>query len=87
MNEYTYGTSNAVATRFPAGKPANNQYQQRIAPMLQTVQEASQQLRIGRPDASTSLRQDQELHCLRDSKYLYKHEIGLVQQLTAEEVV
>ncbi len=87
MNEQTHGTSGAVATRLPAGKQANDQYQQRIVPLLQTVQEASQQLKIGRPDASTSLRQDQELHCLRDSKYLYKHEIGLVQQLSAEEVV
>src|SRR5213592_607193 len=87
MNEQTHGTSSAVATRLPAGKQANDQYKQRVVPILQTVQEASQQLKIGRPDASTSLRQDQELHCLRDSKYLYKHEIGLVQQLSAEEVV
>ena len=87
MNEQTHGTSGAVATRLPAGKQANDQYKQRVVPILQTVQGASQQLKIGRPDASTSLRQDQELHCLRDSKYLYKHEIGLVQQLSAEEVV
>lgn len=42
---------------------------------------------IGRPDESTSLCTDQELFCLRDSKYLYKHEIGRVQQLSSEEVV
>src|SRR5260370_41088106 len=44
-------------------------------------------LHVGKPDDNTSLRQDQEIHCLRDSKYLYKHEIGRVQQLSAEEVV
>ena len=38
-------------------------------------------------DASTSTRTYQELYCLRDSKYFYKHEIGRVQPLSAEEVV
>ena len=44
-------------------------------------------LQIANPDDITSLRADQELYCLRDSKYLYKHEIGRVQQLSAAEVV
>jgi RNA polymerase primary sigma factor len=43
--------------------------------------------RAGKSDNSMALRTDQELYCLRDSKYLYKHEIGRVQQLSAEEVV
>ena len=38
-------------------------------------------------DDYTSLHTEQELHCLRDSKYLYKREIGRVQQLSSEEVV
>jgi len=88
MSEQTYGIFTAVADPLPGGgKQANDQYKQRIVPILQTVQDASNQLVIGRPDGSTSLRQDQELHCLRDSRYLYKHEIGLVQQLSAEDVV
>jgi RNA polymerase primary sigma factor len=87
MNDQRYGTSGAVATRLPEGRLPGEQYKQRIAPLLNPASEASYQLKIGIPDANTSLRQDQELHCLRDSKYLYKHEIGRVQQLSAEEVV
>jgi RNA polymerase primary sigma factor len=86
MNEQTYGTSTAVATRYPTGKQTNDQYKQRVMPTLHT-DVGAQFIAPARPDGSTSLRQDQELHCLRDSKYLYKHEIGLVQQLSAEEVV
>lgn len=43
--------------------------------------------RIGKSDDGTALQTEQELYCLRDSKYLYKHEIGRVQQLSADEVV
>jgi len=96
MNDQTYGTYSAtapIATRIPDGKQTDDHFKQRtahaapIAPLLQTVPEAGYQLKIGRADDSTPLRQDQELHCLRDSKYLYKHEIGRVQQLSAEGVV
>src|SRR5450759_5396568 len=93
MNDQTYGTYSAIATRIPDGKQPGDHFKQRtahaapIAPLLQTVPEAGYQLKIGRADDSTPLRQDQELHCLRDSKYLYKHEIGRVQQLSAEGVV
>src|SRR5579871_5195983 len=41
----------------------------------------------GKQHDDTSLHTYQELYCLRDSKYLYKHEIGRVQQLSPEEVV
>src|SRR6266487_5197497 len=87
MNDQRYGTSSAVATRLPEGRQPGDQYKQRIAPLLNPISEEGYQLKIGIPDANTTLRQDQELHCLRDSKYLYKHEIGRVQQLSAEEVV
>ena len=87
MNDQRYGTSSAVATRLPEGRRPGDQYKQRIAPLLNPISEEGYQLKIGIPDANTTLRQDQELHCLRDSKYLYKHEIGRVQQLSAEEVV
>lgn len=43
-------------------------------------------IRIPQPDDKTSLRADQELYCLRDSKYFYKHEIGRVHALTGAEV-
>ena len=41
----------------------------------------------GNQHDNTSLHTYQELYCLRDSRYLYKHEIGRVQQLSPEEVV
>jgi RNA polymerase primary sigma factor len=41
----------------------------------------------GKQHDDTSSRAYQELYCLRDSRYLYKHEIGRVQQLSPEEVV
>src|SRR5947199_2810627 len=87
MNDQRYGTSGAVASRFPEGRQPGDQYKQRIATLLNPVSEEGYQLKIGIYDANTSLRQDQELHCLRDSKYLYKHEIGRVQQLSSEDVV
>src|SRR5436305_247362 len=94
MNDQTYGMYGATAstaTRIPDGKQPGDHFKQRaasIAPLLQTVPEAAgYQLKIGRANDTTPLRQDQELHCLRDSKYLYKHEIGRVQQLSAEGVV
>src|SRR5436853_7639069 len=87
MNDQRYGTSSAVATRPPEGRQPGDQYKQRIAPLLNPVSEEGYQLKIGIPDANTSLRQDQELPCLRDSKYPYNHDSGRVQRLSAAEAV
>ncbi len=39
------------------------------------------------PHDNTSLQMEQELQCLRDSKQIYKHEIGRVRQLSSDEVI
>lgn len=57
-------------------------------PKLRVAQNAveSPLFRIPQTEDKPSLRSDQELYCLRDSKYFYKHEIGRVQPLSSAEV-
>jgi RNA polymerase primary sigma factor len=91
MTYKTYVASRTVTSPQPSsGRQGNEQYEHFMVPMPHPPQESCTDThlsQVDKPDDSTSLRQDQELHCLRDSKYLYKHEIGRVQQLSSEEVV
>src|SRR6266852_419942 len=91
MTYKTFVASRTVTSPHPgSGREGNEQYDHFLVPHASQESYTDVHLsQVGKPDDSTSLRQnqDQELHCLRDSKYLYKHEIGRVQQLSSEEVV
>jgi RNA polymerase primary sigma factor len=91
MNSTTFATPGALsAPQQSQGRQPGSQQKQPTALRSRATQgnAASSHLsQSGIYDDYTSLRTEQELHCLRDSKYLYKREIGRVQQLTAEEVV